>query len=174
LQQIEAVGAVSGVPPIASEFVPGKTDQGPQPDAVADPMPATRKIIGLLALSISLEAASTAGFAFSKHTVAAADVSVRRLLRLMDKDTNGIVSKDGFFQFMRQRFDRRNINRNGRLEPNELRPMNIPNWIISGSANAALQVACVARARNVPPAESTLSSSGISPGEVCVSSASRA
>jgi len=100
-------------------------------------MSVPRNMIALTAMSIAMVMASTAAVAFSKRTVAVADSGVRQVLRLMDKDMNGTVSKDEFIRFMLQRFDRLDINRNGRLERNELRPMNIPNWIIRASPTQA-------------------------------------
>jgi hypothetical protein len=73
---------------------------------------------------------STAAFAFSKHIDAVTDASVLRLLRLMDKDKNGTVSKNEFMNYFSQRFDKLDVDHNRRLEPDELRPMLIPNWAI--------------------------------------------
>jgi hypothetical protein len=100
-------------------------------------MSLTKKIIALVGTLLAVGTISTDTFAFSKQTVAVADSGVRRLLRLMDRDMNGTVSKDEFFHFMSQRFDRLDVNRNGRLELNELRPMKIPNWIIRTSPTKA-------------------------------------
>jgi hypothetical protein len=50
-------------------------------------------------------------------TTASSDV--RELLRLMDKDRNGSVSKDEFMQFMSQTFDRLDVNKSGQLESKE-------------------------------------------------------
>jgi Ca2+-binding EF-hand superfamily protein len=50
----------------------------------------------------------------------------------MDKDKNGVVSRDEFFLFMRETFDRLDINRSGRLECNEVRQMTNPNWLHVG------------------------------------------
>lgn len=93
------------------------------------PVPLARILIALIAMSFALETPSTTAFAFSKGTVAATDASVRRLLRLMDKDMDRTVSKDEFFDFLLQRFDQLDVNRNGRLEFSEMRPLKIPNWI---------------------------------------------
>jgi Ca2+-binding EF-hand superfamily protein len=43
------------------------------------------------------------------------------LLRQMDTDRNGTVSKTEFLQFMSRRFNRLDKNHNGKLERNELR-----------------------------------------------------
>ncbi len=42
------------------------------------------------------------------------------LLRLMDTDQNGKVSKAEFMQFMSSEFDRLDVNHDGELDPNEL------------------------------------------------------
>lgn len=70
---------------------------------------------------------SISAFAASDRTRAAADRDVKELLRLMDKDQNGSVSKDEFLQFMSQTFDRLDVNRSGQLERNELRH-GVPHW----------------------------------------------
>jgi Ca2+-binding EF-hand superfamily protein len=46
----------------------------------------------------------------------------------LDTDTNGVVSKDEFSQFMDKTFKRLDINRNGVLERNELRPLYAGRW----------------------------------------------
>jgi len=63
-------------------------------------------------------------FGADKRTVAEA----RRLLRVVDKDMNGTVSRDEFLQFMGQAFDRLDTNRNGQLESNELRAIMNNSW----------------------------------------------
>ena len=59
------------------------------------------------------------------------------LLRQMDTDRNGTVSKQEFLQFMSRTFTRNgrtvsfnrlDINRNGKLERNELRPLIAGRW----------------------------------------------
>jgi Ca2+-binding EF-hand superfamily protein len=49
---------------------------------------------------------STTAFPFGMRTNAAAKVDVRQLVRMMDTDKNGTVSKDEFLQFMSRTFDR--------------------------------------------------------------------
>jgi len=71
---------------------------------------------------------ATAALAQTSHTRKAAARDVSQLVRLMDRDKNGVVSKDEFMDFMSQTFDRLDINKSGTLEPNELRPMTQPNW----------------------------------------------
>ena len=64
--------------------------------------------------------ASTASYAASRRTWAAGEKRVAELLRMMDQDQNGRVSKQEFMNFMSAEFDRLDVNRSGELEPNEL------------------------------------------------------
>jgi len=81
---------------------------------------------------------STAAYAASKRALAAGQGSTRQLLSLMDKDKNGVVSKEEFLQFMSEEFDRLDVNRNEQLERRELRHA-IPNWF---QDSARLPAAC--------------------------------
>jgi Ca2+-binding EF-hand superfamily protein len=69
-------------------------------------------------------------FPLSKRTRAATATDVRQLVRLMDTDLNGTVSKDEFLKFMSQTFDRLDVNQSGELESEELRHLNDPDWIV--------------------------------------------
>jgi Ca2+-binding EF-hand superfamily protein len=89
-------------------------------------MSSVRKYLALIGVLL-VGTMSTSAFAASNRTRAAADRDVKELLRLMDKDQNGAVSKDEFLQFMSQTFDRLDVNRSGQLEPNELRH-GVPHW----------------------------------------------
>ncbi len=73
---------------------------------------------------------TNAKFPFSKHTRTATATDVRRMVRMMDTDKNGTVSKDEFMQFMSQTFDRLDVNQSGELEREELRHLDDPNWIV--------------------------------------------
>jgi Ca2+-binding EF-hand superfamily protein len=73
---------------------------------------------------------SNAKSPFSKRTRAATATGVRQLVRLMDTDSNGTVSKDEFLQFMSQTFDRLDVDQSGELERDELRHLDDPNWIV--------------------------------------------
>jgi hypothetical protein len=90
----------------------------------------TRKAIVLIATSFVVSTMSTAAFAVSK-----ADREVRQLILMMDKDKDGIVSKDEFLQFMSQEFDRLDVNKNGQLELQELRPLRNPSWPLGRCAS---------------------------------------
>jgi len=88
----------------------------------------TRKAIAIIATSVIAGTISTSAFAATKRTIAAADRDVRQLVRMMDKDMNGVVSKSEFMEAMGQAFDRLDVNKSGTLEPGELRPMVRGNW----------------------------------------------
>jgi hypothetical protein len=88
------------------------------------------KAIALIATSFIVGTFSTAALAVSKRTAAMADKDVKTLLHMMDKDQNGVVSKDEFIQFMSDEFDRLDVNKSSTLEPNELRPLVSP-WPLS-------------------------------------------
>lgn len=88
-----------------------------------------KNVIALIGISLLIGAASTTAIAQSRKTRAAASRDVSQLLRMMDKDQNGVVSKEEFMDFMSQTFDRIDINKSGALERNELQRMTIPNWI---------------------------------------------
>ena len=97
-------------------------------------MSMTRKVVAVIGVSLIVGSASTSAFAQSKRTSAAATRDVSQLMRMMDKDMNGAVSKDEFMQFMSQTFDRLDINRSGQLERNELRRLTTRNWLPASPA----------------------------------------
>lgn len=74
-------------------------------------------------------AVSSVANAASKRTSATADSDVRQILRMMDRDQNGTVSKDEFLQYMSQTYDRLDVNGNQQLESHELRPLASGNWM---------------------------------------------
>jgi hypothetical protein len=76
--------------------------------------------------SASSRTHSTPTYAASRRINATAQAEVQRLLRLMDKDKNGAVSKDAFMEYMSQTFDRLDVNRSGQLERNELSKAEFP------------------------------------------------
>jgi len=83
-------------------------------------MSMTRSLVALAAMALIAGTMSTDTFAQSKRTAVAAARDVHQLIRMMDKDMNGTVSKDEFMQFMSQTFDRLDVNRSGELEHQEL------------------------------------------------------
>ena len=88
----------------------------------------TRKFVALISMALAIGSISTSAFAVSKGTAAAAAADVRALVRMMDRDQNGAVSRDEFLQYMGQAFDRLDINRSGQLEAAEVRPLATSNW----------------------------------------------
>ena len=62
----------------------------------------------------------TASYAASRRTWDAGERRVAELLRMMDQDQNGRVSKEEFMNFMSAEFDRLDRDRSGELTPNEL------------------------------------------------------
>jgi Ca2+-binding EF-hand superfamily protein len=83
------------------------------------------KTIVLIATSLVVGTISTAALAASKT---AADRDVKALMNRLDKDHNGVVSKDEFLDAMGREFDRLDVNKNSTLEPKELRPMLRSDW----------------------------------------------
>jgi hypothetical protein len=94
----------------------------------------TRKAIALIVTSFVVGTFSTAALAVSKRTTAATNRDVRTLVQMMDKDRNGVVSKDEFMEFMSREFDRLDVNKSGTLEPREMRPIRNPSWPLGGCA----------------------------------------
>jgi hypothetical protein len=63
---------------------------------------------------------SPAAFSASDRALAAGEEWTGRLLRLMDEDKNGVVSKEEFLRFMSKEFDRLDVNRDDQLERREI------------------------------------------------------
>jgi Ca2+-binding EF-hand superfamily protein len=95
------------------------------------------KSIALIATSFVIGTISSQALPVSKRTAVTAEKDVRQLMRMMDKDMNGVVSKDEFRQFMDQTFDRLDVNKSGTLEPGELRQMTRPNWPLDDCVHGA-------------------------------------
>jgi hypothetical protein len=96
-----------------------------------------RKAIAVIAASFVVGTMSTSAFAVSKQTAATAERDVKQLVRMMDKDMNGVVSRDEFMQFMGQTFDRLDVNKSGTLEPKELLPLTIRKGLLSDCEHLA-------------------------------------
>jgi Ca2+-binding EF-hand superfamily protein len=75
--------------------------------------------IALVATSLLVGLSSTPAFAFSERALTAGEKEARHLMRLMDKDTNGQVSRAEFMQFMEAEFDRLDRDRSGQLSSEE-------------------------------------------------------
>jgi len=79
------------------------------------------KLLRVLAIGVALTgvaAASAQGA--SRRTWDAGERRVAELLRLMDQDKNGRVSKDEFLAFMSAEFDRLDRDKSGELTASEL------------------------------------------------------
>jgi hypothetical protein len=84
------------------------------------------KTIALIATSLLVVGTiSTAALAASRT---GADRDVKALMKKLDKDHNGVVSKDEFMDAMGREFDRLDVNKNSTLEAKELRPMLRSDW----------------------------------------------
>jgi Ca2+-binding EF-hand superfamily protein len=83
--------------------------------------------IAILAASLVVQVGPAVAQSFGPKTEHMVDTSIRRLLREMDRDKNGTVSKSEFLRHFSERFDRLDVNRDRRLQADELRPMLIPN-----------------------------------------------
>jgi hypothetical protein len=86
-----------------------------------------RNAIAVLVASLAVQVGPAFAQSLRKDTENLIDTSIRKLLRQMDKDKNGTVSKSEFLQYFSERFDRLDVNRDRRLEADELRPRLIPN-----------------------------------------------
>jgi len=88
-----------------------------------------RKTIVIVWLVTALYVATLmAGLASAQKTpprpqdkVAIGENEVKQLLLLMDTDKNGKVSKDEFLKFMDAEFDYADANKDGQLDPTELK-----------------------------------------------------
>ena len=87
-----------------------------------------RSFVALIGAALAVASISTSALAVSKRTANTAQSDVRQLLRMMDKDKNGTVSKEEFLQYMGQTFDALDINQNQQLEASELRPLASGAW----------------------------------------------
>ncbi len=82
-------------------------------------MPNFGKTVLLAAVAIAV-AVPVPAFAVSGRTWAAGRKDVAQLLRMMDQDQNGSVSKEEFMQFMSAEFDRLDVDRSGELSREEI------------------------------------------------------
>jgi Ca2+-binding EF-hand superfamily protein len=96
-----------------------------------------RKAITLIGTSLGIGTMSTAALVATERTVATTDRDVRQLVRLMDKDQNGVVSREEFMEFMERTFDRIDVDKNGTLEPKELRQTAIPRAVLRDCVHRA-------------------------------------
>jgi len=76
--------------------------------------------IALVTTALVVGAASSPAFAVSPGGVTAGEAQARELLKLMDTDKNGKVSRQEFMRFMEAEFDRLDVDHNGELSVQEL------------------------------------------------------
>lgn len=76
--------------------------------------------IALVTIALVVGAVSTPAFAASERGAAAGEELARELLRLMDTDKNGKVSRQEFMRFMEAEFDRLDVDHSGELTVREL------------------------------------------------------
>ena len=82
------------------------------------------KSVALAAVVLaSATVTGTAKAADSDASIAAGEAETKQLLRLMDKDQNGKVSKEEFIKFMETEFDRLDTSKDGELDVAELLKM---------------------------------------------------
>jgi Ca2+-binding EF-hand superfamily protein len=96
-----------------------------------------RHAMVILAASLAVQIGPAFAQTLTKKTEYMVDASIRKLLRQMDRDKNGTVSKAEFLRHFSERFDRLDVNHDRQLEFDELRPMLIPN---SKTKNSMLKV----------------------------------
>ena len=97
-------------------------------------MPMTRNLIALVGISLIVGSVASIAQPVSRRTATAATRDVQQLIKMMDTDMNGTVSKEEFMNFMSRTYDRLDINKTGQLGPKELRRMTIPRWELQQEA----------------------------------------
>ena len=85
-------------------------------------MSMTQKIIALAGVLLIAGAVATAEAAKKRVPSRAHEEAVEtsELVKMLDIDKNGVVSKEEFMNFMSREFDRLDVNKNQQLEPSEL------------------------------------------------------
>ena len=82
--------------------------------------------VTFIAMALVAGAASTPAFAVSDRGVAAGATWARQMLKLMDTDQNGRVSKDEWMRFMEAEFDHLDVDHSGYLTAQEIRGLLSP------------------------------------------------
>jgi len=78
------------------------------------------RMLGAAIVALLIGASTTPAFSVSGRGVAQGERETRALLRLMDTDQNGEVSKQEFMRFMEAEFDRLDVDHSGALNVSEL------------------------------------------------------
>jgi len=76
--------------------------------------------IALVTTALVVGAASTAALAVTARGVTAGEGLAREMLKLMDTDKNGRVSRQEFMRYMEAEFDRLDVDHSGELTVQEL------------------------------------------------------
>ena len=76
--------------------------------------------IALFTMVLVVGAVSTPAFAAGERGVAAGETLARQMLKLMDADKDGKVSRQEFMRFMEAEFDRLDVDHNGELTVREI------------------------------------------------------
>ena len=80
------------------------------------------------ATTIAILCGGLPGAQAAGSTMHGSAIGADRLLRQMDTNMNGTVSKREFLQFVGQKFERLDTNRNGKLERHELKSLAGGRW----------------------------------------------
>ena len=87
-----------------------------------------RSTIFVVGVSLAVGVISTSAIAQSEKATATRDAQARQLLRAMDKDKDGTVSKQEYLDFMSGTYNRLDVKKNGQLKEEELRRLTSPDW----------------------------------------------
>lgn len=64
-----------------------------------------------------------------------ADAETMKLLQMMDKDRNGLVSRREFMDFMAAEFDRLDVNKSGALDVGDLTAIKVSSKHVGGTGS---------------------------------------
>jgi hypothetical protein len=82
-------------------------------------------MIVVMAAGGAIWLAQSADVAKDQQQVSPASGKAKKLLLMMDRDSNGKISKHEWMKFMEAEFDRLDQDRTGELDPNELQQSNL-------------------------------------------------
>lgn len=78
----------------------------------------------ILVIAAVLIAAAPVGKTLARN-LTAAEPTIKKLLLLMDRDSNGKVSKEEYMRFMEDEFTRLDVNHDGELDVGELKQLRV-------------------------------------------------